>query len=167
MSPRTLIASECLMHCKPSLNLHWSATQVSKLTKAEKERLADGTDDMPHAAAGRPRSKLYRLMHPHPLAGLYCLKHRAKIKIPILAGDPPPRPPPALDTAGSALHLMPPIPPGSLRSARKITTLCSHHLTIRPEHALHPRWQLAARRAHGRASKPNTSRTTWLSWCRG
>jgi hypothetical protein len=56
---------------------------------------------MPHAAAGRPRSKLYRLMPPHPLATVYCLKRRDKIKIPILAGDAPPRPPPAVDTPGT------------------------------------------------------------------
>ena len=128
MSPCTLIASECMMHCKPSFDLHCSAMQVKKLTKAEKERLTDGTDDMPHAAAGRPRSKLYRLMHPHPLAALYCLKHRAKIKIPILAGDPPPRPPPALVTAGSTLHLMPPIPPSSLHD-----TICTQN-----QYALQP-----------------------------
>lgn len=60
--------------------------RVEKIKPDETERC-----NAPHPAAGRPRKRAYRFVHPHPLRECYVLREKAKFDVPVLIGDPPPR----------------------------------------------------------------------------
>ena len=73
--------------------------EICKLDKAERDAFVEEEDEQAapkaHAGAGRPKRAVFNFVRPHKLRGLYALKQRVKILVPILCGDPPPRPPPA------------------------------------------------------------------------
>ena len=64
---------------------------IEKLSPKQRQAHKQGKLNEVQESGGRPRSWCWNLLPPHPLAGLYLLKRRAKFEVPILIGDPPPR----------------------------------------------------------------------------